>query len=78
MLKTFRLGGVHPHDHKISKDAAIRIFDVPKTVTIPLGQHIGAPATAAVKKATRYWSATLSEPQRDSFRPISTARYREP
>ena len=53
MLKTFRLGGVHPHDHKISKDAAIRIFDVPKTVTIPLGQHIGAPATAAVKKGDK-------------------------
>ncbi len=53
MLKTFRLGGVHPHDHKISKDAAIRIFDVPKTATIPLGQHIGAPATAAVKKGDK-------------------------
>lgn len=53
MLKTFRLGGVHPHDYKISKDAAIRVFDVPKTVVIPLGQHIGAPATATVKKGDR-------------------------
>ncbi|WP_298062703.1 electron transport complex subunit RsxC [uncultured Rikenella sp.] len=53
MLKTFRLGGVHPHDYKISRDAAIRMFDIPATVTIPLGQHIGAPATAAVKKGDR-------------------------
>lgn len=53
MLKTFRLGGVHPHDYKISRDAAIRMFDVPGTVTIPLGQHIGAPATAVVKKGDK-------------------------
>ena len=53
MLKTFRLGGVHPHDYKLSKDAAIRMFDVPQTVVIPLGQHIGAPATAAVKKGDK-------------------------
>ncbi len=53
MLKTFRLGGVHPHDYKISKDAAIRVFDVPQTVVIPLGQHIGAPATATVQKGDK-------------------------
>lgn len=53
MLKTFRLGGVHPHDYKISRDAAIRVFDVPASVTIPLGQHIGAPATATVQKGDK-------------------------
>lgn len=53
MLKTFRLGGVHPHDYKISRNEAIRVFDVPGTVVIPLGQHIGAPATATVKKGDR-------------------------
>ncbi len=53
MLKTFRLGGVHPHDYKISRDAAIRVFDVPQTVTIPLGQHIGAPATVTVQKGDK-------------------------
>lgn len=53
MLKTFRLGGVHPHDYKLSKDAAIQTFAVPQTVVIPLGQHIGAPATAAVKKGDK-------------------------
>lgn len=53
MLKTFRLGGVHPHDHKISRNESIRVFDVPATVTIPLGQHIGAPATATVQKGDK-------------------------
>lgn len=53
MLKTFRLGGIHPHDNKISRAAAIKIFDIPATVTIPLGQHIGAPATACVKKGDK-------------------------
>lgn len=53
MLKTFRLGGVHPHDYKLSRDAAIRIFDIPASVTIPLGQHIGAPATATVQKGDK-------------------------
>lgn len=53
MLKTFRLGGVHPHDHKISRNEAIRVFDVPEAVVIPLGQHIGAPATATVKKGDK-------------------------
>lgn len=53
MLKTFRLGGVHPHDYKISKDASIQVFALPTSVTVPLGQHIGAPATAAVKKGDK-------------------------
>ena len=50
MLKTFRIGGIHPHDNKLSKGAAIEVFDIPATVTIPVSQHIGAPATVAVKK----------------------------
>lgn len=53
MAKTFRLGGVHPHDHKLSSGAAITVLPIPETVTIPLGQHIGAPATAAVKKGDK-------------------------
>lgn len=53
MLKTFRLGGVHPHDHKLSAKAQIETHAVPATVTIPLGQHIGAPALAAVNKGDK-------------------------
>jgi len=50
MLKTFSIGGIHPHDNKLSKGAAIEVFELPETVTIPVSQHIGAPATLAVKK----------------------------
>ncbi len=50
MLKTFKLGGVHPPENKISANAAIRQLDIPKTVFIPISQHIGAPSVPVVKK----------------------------
>ena len=49
-MKTFKLGGVHPPENKLSAQAAIETIVLPKQVTIPLGQHLGAPATALVKK----------------------------
>ena len=49
-MKTFKLGGVHPPENKLSAQAAIETIALPKQVTIPLGQHLGAPATALVKK----------------------------
>lgn len=50
MLKTFRLGGVHPPESKLSATQNIEIFNTTGTVTIPLSQHIGAPAQAVVKR----------------------------
>ncbi|MFI3266337.1 MAG: electron transport complex subunit RsxC [Rikenellaceae bacterium] len=50
MSKTFRIGGVHPPENKISKAKAIVEFPIPETVVIPLSQHIGAPAVACVAK----------------------------
>ncbi|NQU85948.1 MAG: electron transporter RnfC, partial [Mariniphaga sp.] len=50
MLKTFKLGGVHPPEHKISADKAIQVLEIPKTVSIPVSQHIGAPAVAMVNR----------------------------
>ena len=51
MNKTFPIGGVHPSDNKQwSKDSAIEVMELPDVVNIPLAQHIGAPATALVKK----------------------------
>ncbi len=50
MSKTFRIGGVHPPENKISKAKAIVEFPIPETVVIPLSQHIGAPAAACVAK----------------------------
>ena len=50
MLKTFKRGGIHPPDNKISKDKPIMRFPLPETVVIPLSQHIGAPAQPCVAK----------------------------
>ncbi|MBL7860783.1 MAG: electron transport complex subunit RsxC [Cyclobacteriaceae bacterium] len=49
-LKTFRLGGVHPDDQKLSAQAPITPLPLPKTVTIPITQHIGAPAKIVVQR----------------------------
>ncbi len=49
-MKTFKLGGVHPPENKFSAQAAIDTIPLPAQVSIPLGQHLGAPATPVVKK----------------------------
>lgn len=49
-MKTFKLGGVHPPENKLSAEAAIEYLDIPKQVTVPIGQHLGAPATPVVAK----------------------------
>ncbi len=48
MKRTFSIGGVHPHDNKISRDCAIEVLPLPQTVYIQLSQHIGAPAQPLV------------------------------
>lgn len=53
MLKSFRLGGVHPPENKLSRGVAIETLPLPTVVTIPLSQHIGAPAIAVVAKGDR-------------------------
>ncbi|MCC8154234.1 MAG: electron transport complex subunit RsxC [Tannerellaceae bacterium] len=50
MLRTFRIGGIHPPENKLSAGKKITPLELPKQVIIPLGQHIGAPAQAVVKK----------------------------
>ena len=74
-MKTFPIGGVHPSDNKQwSKGSAIEVMELPDVVNIPLGQHIGTPATAVVKKgdnvvvgqliaeATGFMSANIHSP----------------
>jgi electron transport complex protein RnfC len=44
------IGGVHPPEQKeLSSEAALTPVAPPKTVVIPLSQHIGAPCSAAVE-----------------------------
>ncbi len=50
MLKTFKLGGVHPAENKISASAGIEVLPVPKVASIPIAQHLGAPARPLVDK----------------------------
>lgn len=50
MLKTFRIGGVHPPENKLSASGKINVLPLPAQVILPLGQHIGAPATPIVQK----------------------------
>ena len=50
-MKTFRIGGVHPHDNKIySAHQPITECPLPEKAIIPLVQHIGAPAQPVVEK----------------------------
>lgn len=49
MLKKFKIGGIHPHDNKISRDCKIENLPLPGMVSIPVSQHIGAPAEIVVK-----------------------------
>lgn len=48
-LKTFSIGGVHPPDNKLSAGKKIETVPVPKMVSIPISQHIGAPAVPVVE-----------------------------
>lgn len=52
-IKTFRLGGVHPEENKLSSGQPIRDFEIPKQVIIPLGQCLGAPAEPIVAKGDK-------------------------
>jgi len=53
MSRTFSIGGVHPHDNKISANAAIEEFPQVDTAYISMCQHLGAPAEPVVAKGDR-------------------------
>ncbi len=49
-MKTFKIGGIHPHDNKLTAGRAIEKTALPKQAIVPLSQHIGAPAQPIVEK----------------------------
>ncbi|MBE6750171.1 MAG: electron transport complex subunit RsxC [Ruminococcaceae bacterium] len=55
----FGLRGVHAPHRKNTAGMSPVIMDTPKTVTIPTVMHIGAPATAVVKKGDHVDKGTL-------------------
>jgi len=50
VLKTFPKGGIHPPENKLTADKPIEVLPLPAQVTVPVAQHIGAPATPVVEK----------------------------
>lgn len=59
MLKTFRIGGIHPKENKFSAGKAIQPIALPEEVVVPLAQHIGAPCQPVVKKGDAVKVGTL-------------------
>lgn len=59
MLKTFKIGGVHPPENKLSAGAAIEVLPLPDMVSIPVSQHIGAPAQVLVQKGDKVKVGTV-------------------
>jgi len=57
--KTFK-GGVHPDEQKqLTENLVFEVMPNPKTVILPLSQHIGKPAKAVVKKGDVVKAGTI-------------------
>ena len=58
-LHTFKIGGVHPEENKLTSEIATKVAALPKQAIFPLSQHIGAPAKPVVKKGDQVKVGTL-------------------
>lgn len=58
-IKTFRMGGIHPDENKLSNDAVTVPAPLPKQAIFPMSQHIGAPAKPVVQKGDKVKVGTL-------------------
>ncbi len=58
-MKTFSIGGVHPKENKISENAAIEDFPLPKEVIVFTLQHLGVPAVPVVEKGQKVKTGEL-------------------
>ena len=58
-VKTFSMGGIHPNKYKMTSASPIMDAGLPEIVTIPVKQHIGAPAKILVKKGDKVKIGTL-------------------
>ncbi len=48
---TFKSGGIHPPTHKeLASSDSYSVLDIPPLLSIPMAQHLGAPAKISVKK----------------------------
>ena len=53
MFKTFRIGGIHPEENKITAEIETCVSELPQQAFFPLSQHIGAPAVPIVKRGDK-------------------------
>ena len=58
-IRTFRIGGIHPDENKLTNDAVTKVAALPKQAIFPLSQHIGAPAKPVVQKGDKVKVGTL-------------------
>lgn len=58
-MRTFKIGGIHPADNKLSAQVSIEVLPLPKQVVVPVAQHIGAPAEVCVAKGDSVKVGTL-------------------
>lgn len=58
-MKTFRRGGAHPEENKLTNDCSVEVFPLPKQGVVFVSQHLGAPATLIVQKGDRVKTGQL-------------------
>ena len=58
-IRTFRIGGIHPEENKLTHEARTQVAAIPKQAIFPLSQHIGAPAKPVVAKGDKVKVGTL-------------------
>jgi len=58
-IRTFRIGGIHPEENKLTHEVATQVAELPKQAIFPLSQHIGAPAKPVVQKGDKVKVGTL-------------------
>lgn len=58
-LHTFKIGGIHPEEDKITAEMPTQMAELPKQAIFPLSQHIGAPAKPVVQRGDKVKVGTL-------------------
>lgn len=58
-IRTFKIGGIHPEENKLSAEVETVAAPLPKQATFPLSQHIGAPAKPVVQRGDKVKVGTL-------------------
>ena len=58
-IRTFRIGGIHPEENKLTHEVPTQLAPLPKQAIFPLSQHIGAPAKPVVAKGDKVKVGTV-------------------